>query len=211
MPSDDARRGIPAFRPPSQRGSQPDQVVHENAEKNSIQNGYVTSSSNHKLVGLTREVSQHVGIRQDVVDLVLRGFFDIMIERIIRDGKFKVYGLFSIKNHEWKGYTAGDGESAAEVKGRRRLKVSLGYPLLELWKVREDKGEEFAQAITRDNWRQVLDRFVTAPKKRKSAKKVAHPAHNPFAKRTQPAPSVNRFPDAEDNDSDYNPFLDDDE
>lgn len=176
---------------------------------NSIENGYVTSSSNHRLDQLSRDVSQHVGIRKDVVDLVLRGFFDIMIERLMHEGKFKVYGLFSIKNHEWSGYTAGHGDSTAEVKSRRRLKVRLGAPLLDLWKIREDKGDEFARAINRDNWREVLERFSLGRKNSKKSGRTDSAVPAPVRK--DPPKPVNRFPDGPDLDSDFNPFLDYDE
>lgn len=48
----------------------------------------------HRLV--VDEVADHVGLRRDVVEKVLNGFYDVAAERILNERKFTIKGIVSI-------------------------------------------------------------------------------------------------------------------
>lgn len=93
---------------------------------------------------LVDEVAEHVGIRRDVVEEVLDGFYDIIAERILNERKLILPEILSI------GAVVTRNGIRPEPHLQYRAKVALGLRKL-LQKMEEDPNF----TADRSNWREV--------------------------------------------------------
>lgn len=142
---------------------------------------------------LIAKISQHTNIRKDAVEQVVDGLIDVAVEEIVNDGEFNIIELFSITSKDWnKSYSINNSK---EVPSRPRLIIKLSRRVRDLWKMRIDmfKGEK--GVITKDNWRDANKHVIESKKA----------ARKPLSDSTKNDKSIEK---SQDEQEDYNPFLD---
>lgn len=141
------------------------------------------------------KVSIHTDFRGDIVEMILDGITDVIIEEIVNNGKFSLKQLFFVTSAEWRAYKITEG---AEIPKTVRLRVALSETIRELWKIRHSVFGGDKDKITKDNWREVFaSHRKIYPSRMKAGDKGAEEHHS--------VPSNNDLPET------YNPFLDDDD
>lgn len=130
-----------------------------------------------------RKISIHSNIRQDLVEHIMKSAVDVILVEIVNKGKFNFLGMFNVKSKEWKGYSLG----GRKINDHQRLSVTLSKTVKELWKIRFQEFDGDDTVIDENNWRTI---YKTYTKKQKR-------------------PSNPKTDDEED--SIFNPFLDDDD
>lgn len=114
-----------------------------------------------------KKISEHSGIRQDVVEIIINSMVDVMIDEIVNKGKFSFLGLFHIKAKEWKGYSFGDEKNENKVDNHSRLTISMSKRIRQLWKIRFDKFDGDTETITKDNWKEIYYYYIVNQKNKK--------------------------------------------
>lgn len=115
-----------------------------------------------------RKISIHSGIRQDLVEHIMKSAVDVIMTEIVNTGKFNFLGLFNIKSKEWKGYSL----NGKRVEEHQRLQVTLSKQLKELWKIRFEKFNGEDNVITENNWRTIYKTYMTRQTKKNTANVV---------------------------------------
>lgn len=104
-----------------------------------------------------RKISIHSGIRQDVVEHIMKSAVDVIMVEIVNKGNFNFLGLFNIRSKDWKGYSLGN----KEIKDHKRLSVTLSKQLKEMWKIRFEKFDGDDTVIDENNWRTIYKTYMT--------------------------------------------------
>lgn len=132
---------------------------------------------------LVKQIARDLYLREDVVADVLDRFVDVAIEEIVNTGEFKLTRFLSVSSVDYKGYESGKGY----VEPHQRLKIRLSHGISRLFQLRQKRFGGSTEAITRDNWREVLAE------------------ESPVAPATKPQEKLTSSEDF------FNPLLDDDE
>ncbi len=111
---------------------------------------------------LTDEVAEHVGIRRDVVEEVLNGFYDIIAERILNERKLVLTDILSI------GAVVARNGIRPEPHLQYRAKVAIGLRKL-LQKMEEDPSF----TVDRDSWREAAAAVKPKAKRKPAAMELS--------------------------------------
>lgn len=108
-------------------------------------------ASSHRRTGYKRkhrllvdEIADHANIRRDVVEDVLDGFYDIMVERLINEREFLIKEILSVRAVETK------NGIRPELHLQFRAKIALGLKRL-LQRTEQDPELR----VDRHNWREL--------------------------------------------------------
>lgn len=119
--------------------------------KDSFRPGY---KRKHKR--LVDDIAEHAGVRRDVVEDVLNGFYDIAAERLLNERKFTIKGIVSISTVITKNGIRKDPHL------QYRARVSSGLRKL-LGKMEDEPNLK----VDRFNWRDIASKLQ--PTRKKSA------------------------------------------
>lgn len=130
---------------------------------------------NRKKRELAKNISHHTDIRLDVVEIILNGAIDVIMEEIVNEGEFEIKQLFTVSNAEWGSYTI---NGTQKVPKHFRLKIALNRAVKTLWKTRHSRFNGEKGHITKDNWRDILR--STQPENSKKVVENLEDNYNPF-------------------------------
>lgn len=119
---------------------------------------------------LASRISIHTNVRTDIVEEILDGFIDIVVEDVVNKGEFVLTELFTITSKEWK-------SSTYEKKPHRRLVIKISHRINELWKMRHNIFNGSTEVINRNNWKQIY--YDNAKRYDKNSTEVLD-ENNPF-------------------------------
>lgn len=105
---------------------------------------------------LVDDIAEHAGVRRDVVEDVLNGFYDIAAERLLNERKFTIKGIVSISTVIAKNGIRKDPHL------QYRARVSSGLRKL-LGKMEDEPNLK----VDRFNWRDIASKLQ--PTRKKSA------------------------------------------
>lgn len=109
----------------------------------------------HRL--LIDEVADHVGIRRDVVEEVLNGFYDIAAERILNERKFMIKGIVSIHAITTK--------NGLRKEPHLQYRARVSSALKKILKKTEDNPD---LEVNRSNWRDIAAKIESGNAKSKT-------------------------------------------
>ena len=119
-------------------------------------------ASSHRRKGYKRkhrllidEIADHANIRRDVVEDVLDGFYDIMVERLINEREFLIKEILSIRAVESK------NGIRPELHLQFRAKIALG-----LKRLLQRTEQEPDLRVDRHNWRDLSAALRPSAKQR---------------------------------------------
>lgn len=147
---------------------------------------------------LIREIASDLRIREEVVDLVLKRFQDVAMERLVNHESFPIDGLFSVTGSDQKSRLGPNGET---LPSQRRLTVKLSTNVRSLYRLQHDVFSDKPGLVNKDTWRDALrwkKEGNLAPRRTSTTTTPPVAAH--------PKPASTQEEDGLDN-----PFFDDDD
>jgi len=100
------------------------------------------------------QVAAHAGIRRDIVEKVLEGFYEVLAERILNEGSVSLPNLFSLRLGKASAGLRKEPHLQIRMRASKKLKQLLR-------KVEANPG----LTIDATNWRQQLRELDSSPQK----------------------------------------------
>lgn len=122
----------------------------------------IESLTKKSKANIVSRIADHVNLRYQIVEEVLDGLIDIVIDDIMNEEEFYLRDMFSVSVSEWKkNYQIDKNNSkrSAVVKSHRRLMPKMSSKILKLWKIRNNEFHGEKGIITKDNWKNILEKY----------------------------------------------------
>lgn len=163
-----------------------------------------TRYSTHKK-DFVKKVAQHTQIKVDIVELILDGMVDVIIDEVIHKGKFRFDKIFEIRSKKFKGYMIrGSFSGDNYVPSTLRLTSKVLPTLKDLFRDREEIMSDSGMDITKESWRYLYKKYYTDPKTdraRKSRRKKSLKEREEFLRIEEAERRSKWLKD------DFNPFI----